>query len=155
MPSVITPAAGRRLDCSELSCPKRSYFLLNTNLHTFYATAFCFPWAFPTALGVLCCNQMWTLWVYLCLLGQCVSTKTGGEPVWNFGRLVLILGGPFLRGLCFEADIQTQLRRRTEMDPTLRACGILIPVFPACHAVHSFQPKAYSQIKVTDKSMPH
>lgn len=84
-----------------------------------------------------------------------MSTKTGGEPVWDFGRSVLILGGPFLRGPCFEADIQTQLRRRTEMDATLRACGILIPVFAACHAVHSSQLKADFQMKVTLKSVPH
>lgn len=77
------------------------------------------------------------------------------EPVWDFGRSVLILGGPFLRGPCFEADIQTRLRKRTEMDPTLRACGILIPVFAACHAVHSSQLKTDFQIKVTVKSVPH
>lgn len=43
-----------------------------------------------------------------------MSTKSGGEPVWDFGRTVLILGGPFLGGGgvggCSEADIQTRLK---------------------------------------------
>lgn len=159
MPSVITPAAGRRPYCSELSPPhpppkKVFFFLLNIKSPHLPCNCFLFPRGLPTALGVLCGEQMWTSRVYFCLLGQCASTKTGGEPVWDFGRSVLILGGPFLRGPCFEADIQTRLRRRTKMDPTLRACGILIPAFAACHAVHSSQLKADFQIKVTVKSVP-
>lgn len=140
---------------SYLPTKKGLFFKLNLKSLHLPRNCFLFPRGLPTALGVLCGEQMWTSRVYyFCLLGQCEATKTGGESVWNFGRSVLILGGPFLRRPCFEADSQTQLRRRTETDPTLRACGILIPFFAACHAVHSSHLKADFQIKVTVKSVP-
>lgn len=143
MPSVITPAAGRRPDRPDLSPPERSLFFFTQQKVSAPSLRLLsvFPGPFRQLLGccaAIKCGHRGSTFVFL---ASVCTQRPAASQCGTLARSVLILGGPFLRGPCFEADIQTQLRRRTEMDSTLRACGILIPAFAACHAVHSSQLK--------------